>query len=178
MARSLYARRDALAQKRDVPPHHIAPNSLLVAIAGADVHHRAHLQRRFRSQRPFRRYAADWLDAVAQALAGDAPAAPDAAPAVETMSRTQLRQRKRLDAALSRWRQREADRRGVDRQVVIPGHCMGAVASALVAAAPQAGGAAAHHRLSTALAAVKGFGDIRVTRYADALAKLGQPTSA
>ena len=67
--------------------------------------------------------------------------------------------RKAREALLTHWRAEEAKRRGVDLQVILPGHCLADLASR---------GA----KNLAELRAIDGFGEVRVDRYGPALVAL------
>lgn len=157
--RHLAAARDALARDRDVPPHRIAPNDALVAIARAMPSTDSALRAAWQGALAWE-LASPALYAVRQALDdGDVPEADlvyfartEPSPAVRDL-------RKRRRARILSWRAAEAKRRGVSEQVVLPGHCVTALADLDQADL-------------TAIAAVHGLSAGRVERYGDALAAL------
>jgi ribonuclease D len=117
--------REKEAERRDVPPFRVASADALVAMARARPKSRAEIAR-FRGvdaspgSTPF-------LDQVARAMG----AAPDALPAEERARFERPRPppetvklRRDREARLIAWRKAEAGRRGVDEQVVLPGHCL------------------------------------------------------
>ncbi len=75
------------------------------------------------------------------------------------MSAAEQTKRKRIKRSLGEWRKREAKRRDVALQVVIPGHCMTEVADAIASSAGDA------TSLLEELTAIDGLGDARVDRY-------------
>jgi ribonuclease D len=70
---------------------------------------------------------------------------------------------------LSRWRKREAKARNVDLQVVMPGHCMDPLVSALATSRDEP-----RARLAQRLTAIEGICGGRLERYTDALHELAQ----
>ena len=155
--RELAGVRDAVAQEKDVPPGRVVSNSALVTAARA----------RPRSVAEVRKATGVTDDAALKALVaavargverGDVPADERAWLAHEPAPRDLSAQRDR-ERALSSWRAVEAERRVVDLQVVLPGHCLAELA---------ARGARSHDDLR----AVAGFGEVRVRRYGDALVGL------
>ena len=64
------------------------------------------------------------------------------------------------------WRKREAEARGVDEQVVLPGHGVDALAWTLAAEGAE------HEALRVAIAEVSGLGAVRLDRYGDAWLEL------
>jgi ribonuclease D len=155
--RELAGVRDAVAQEKDVPPGRVVSNSALVTAARA----------RPRSVAEVRKATGVTDDAALKALVaavargverGDVPADERAWLAHEPAPRD-LSARRDRERALSSWRAAEAEQRGVDLQVVLPGHCLADLA---------ARGARSHDDLR----AVAGFGEVRVRRYGDALVGL------
>lgn len=118
--------REREAERRDVPPHKIAPAETLVAIARARPKTATELARvrGLPSNTPAARaFAAGLLPALA--------AAGDRIPDAERhyfepvrLPAPQARLRRQREARLIAWRRTEAKRRGVDEQVVLPGHCL------------------------------------------------------
>ncbi len=144
--------REAEAERRDVPPFRVASNRVLFEAARRGARRVSDL-RRIRGLRD--------LDdrALSEALAR-AEGGPPAPPPPETpLDRAARARRKAREKALTSWRAAEAERREVDLQAVLPGHCLRDLAG-LEALEPGA------------LAEVPGFGDKRTRLYADALLAL------
>ncbi len=153
--------REREAARRDVPPHRVASNDALLAIARERPRTAAQILR----LRGIPRDTPDALtfaDDVASAVLGAGETLPP-----EELARFE---RPRPPAALSRarreretrllaWRREEAKKRGVDEQVVLPGHC----AKDAVELEPASLGDPA------SLAAVPGIGAFRVKRYGAAI---------
>jgi ribonuclease D len=124
--------REREAQRRDVPPHKVAPNEALIAIARTRPTTTSGLGRirGISTATPeARAFASQLADAVA--AAGDALPEPDRsqwelmrAPPADSRSRRER------EARLVSWRRVEAKRRAVDEQVVLPGHCVKDAAAA------------------------------------------------
>lgn len=155
--RELAGVRDAVAQEKDVPPGRVVSNGALVTAAKS----------RPRTLPEVRKTTGVTDETVLKALAaaaargierGDVPADERVWVAREPAPRD-LSARRERERALSSWRQVEAAQRGVDLQVVLPGHCLADLA---------ARGA----RSLDDLRAVAGFGEVRVRRYGDALVGL------
>lgn len=151
--------REAAAERWDVPSGRVISNSGLVQIAKA----RPRSARDVKALGVLQPRGIELAERVAQAVQsglaqGDIPAqerrwfTTERAPA-------DLGLRKAREALLTHWRTAESARRGVDLQVVLPGHCVTALA---------AKGAANVE----ALRAVPGFGEVRVRRYGRALVEL------
>jgi ribonuclease D len=118
--------REREAQLRDVPPHKVAPNEALIAIARARPASSAQLARVrgiSTSSPAARAFVAEMASAIA--TAGDR--LPDEervyfeAPRVPAAV---ARARRKREALVIAWRRAEAKLRGVDEQVVLPGHCV------------------------------------------------------
>jgi ribonuclease D len=163
--RRLFMQRERLAEDRDVPPHRVAPSGALLAVARAKPRSLASL-RRLASR--FAGDPHDWLAAVRLGIDDGAPPEADA-PAPPRLDQHTLALRKRLDAAVSRWRRSAAAARGVDEQVILPGHCMRAVVAVL------ADGASAER---DALRGIEGFCAGRLERYGEALLELARKAHA
>jgi ribonuclease D len=117
--------REREAARRDVPPHRVASNAALLAIAAARPATVAAYMRIpgvVRAGPDATPFAEQVVRAVASA--GDALPAEERArferprPAV-----AEVRARRERESRLLAWRREEARRRGVDEQVVLPGHC-------------------------------------------------------
>lgn len=117
LLRALADARESEAEARDVPPFRVTGNGALLEAARQRASSVAAL-RRIRGLRPI-------PDArLAEALAAaerDGPPGQDAPPPPPPEERAR---KKALEKALSQWRAEEAERRGVDPQVVLPGHCL------------------------------------------------------
>ena len=73
------------------------------------------------------------LEAIARGIEdGDVPPEDRARLDAERPSRDVILRRRSREAALTSWRKGEAKRRGVDEQVILPGHCLKALAEAEV----------------------------------------------
>ena len=95
------------------------------------------------------------------------PALPPQKSRRPDLPRDQVLLRNKIDGTLSRWRRAEAGRRGVDMQVVLPGHCTADVVGALASHEPAA--PRGSEQLLEALSSVHGFGACRAARYGPAL---------
>lgn len=119
--------REAKAAALDVPPYKVLAPDVLVAIAQTKPRSAADLGR-IKGASQGRRAASiekDLLRAVAAGI--DDPHIPDEDRV--HLERPRLpgpiaRQRRAREQRLSKWRREEAQRRGVDEQVVLPGHCL------------------------------------------------------
>jgi ribonuclease D len=119
--------REQKAAALDVPPYKVLAPDVLLAIANAKPRTAADLAR-IKGATQGRRAASlegELLRAVAAGL--DDPHVPDSDRV--HLERPRLpgslaRQRRAREQRLSKWRREEAHRRGVDEQVVLPGHCL------------------------------------------------------
>lgn len=158
--REVAAVREAAAQKADVPPFKIVGNRQLLDMAKRKPKSKGALAKIPGATRGrARRFTRDFLEAVQVGLdAGGVPeherqlAFPPAPPRAE---RDIVKGRER---ALTSWRNAEAKERKVNRQVVLPGHCVRDLASFRPMDEEE-------------LRRVPGLGEVRVDRYAEALLK-------
>jgi ribonuclease D len=143
-----------------VPPFRIARSDVLLDLARRKPTSERDIRRLCGRDRASR-FTSTWQRAIVLGVDDEPepkPQAPEPPP--------DLAQRRAAERALTAWRRLRAEERGVDPQVVIPGHCVDDVIAALFA----------HRRdgspLDEALARVGGFGAVRITRYADDLRAL------
>ena len=152
--------REEAARRWDVPPFKVIPNETLIALA------------RKRPKSAYEARAVRGLDRgrgaaiVGELLSAirrsererDVPAAErDAFLAPPPpLSRAQIDARRGREHRLLRWRRAEAKRRGVDEQVVLPGHCVQELADRAPATREE-------------LATIGGIGAVRVERDAEAI---------
>jgi ribonuclease D len=122
--RAIFALREAEAERRDVPPHRVIAHEGLLALANAR-------PRTARDVAKVRGVPGDpGSQALREAVAAALAAAPDALLPEEMPSRRErpppavLQARRGREARLLAWRRDEAKKRGVDEQVVLPGHCL------------------------------------------------------
>lgn len=155
--------REAKARSLDVPPYKVIGPDVLFAVArarpktleqlarvkGAAAGHRA------RSLGP------SMLEAIAAGIE-DGPVPNDERAVLDRprLPQALVKARKARESRLTSWRRSEAKRRGVDEQVVLPGHCLQDLAD--LDAAPSL----------EAIAATPGIGAFRVARDGRALAAL------
>ena len=142
--------RDAIARERDVPAARVVPTELLLRLAEREPPTLDELARRLGSRLDC---AEPLLEALRRAeLRADAPVEALSEP-IETPSSAEIALRKRRRELLIAFRAREAAKRQLDPQVILPGHCV----SDLVKLG----------RLDPAsLAGVSGLGTRRIERYA------------
>ncbi|HEY8074493.1 MAG TPA: HRDC domain-containing protein [Labilithrix sp.] len=125
--RRLAALREEKARALDVPPYKVLAPDVLFAIAQAKPRTEAELGkvRGALQGRRAQSLARDVLRAVAAGLADGG--VPENELAMITRPRVPanvMRARRAREQRLSKWRRDEAKKRGVDEQVVLPGHCL------------------------------------------------------
>jgi ribonuclease D len=150
--------REREAERRDVPPHKVASAEALLAIARARPAKADDLTRirGLSVATPAgRAFATDLLRALG--------AAGDHIPDEERqyfepvrIPAAEVRSRRQREVRLIAWRREEAKRRGVDEQVVLPGHCLKDAVDAGVVSVSD-------------LARVPGFGEFRIRQDGDAI---------
>jgi ribonuclease D len=156
--RSLVRAREVLASELDVPAFRVAPSELLLEMARrmprtlADL---ASYKMPFASRHP---------DAAARLLAAvtsspEAETDEDSKPEAPPFDRRIAQRRRARQKRLSAWRQAEAEARGVDEQVVLPGHCLSDLVDL-------------EDVTVDAIASVSGIGAMRIERYGEALEAL------
>jgi ribonuclease D len=154
--RALWLLREREAAKRDVPPGKVVSSQALLAIARA----------RPRDLHAFRRMTGTALeDDVAQAFVdaiaegereGDVPEEDRRHFVITRSPSGEIARRRAREECLAQWRAIEAEARGVNMQVVLPGHVLSEIAKVGPTTAQT-------------LAEIPGFGEVRVRRYADAI---------
>ncbi|MFT3927279.1 MAG: ribonuclease D [Myxococcales bacterium] len=149
--RELFAEREALARELDVPPGRLVPNEVLSKLGERAEVESAQLARLLGPK------LAGHLERFEQAFErarglSDAPEAEIRSQASRAVSPAELERRKTRKRLLTELRTREAALRGVDPQVVLPGHCLSEIVDLPVV------------DLET-LRAVPGFGECRIERY-------------
>jgi ribonuclease D len=157
--RRLVLEREAIAEQWDVPPFKTVSNDTLLAIAERKPTTLDDLRRIKRGISP--RIAASakrLLDAVRAGIEdGEVPA--DERVVEARLDRALVAARRAREKRLTTWRRAEAAARGVDDQVVLPGHCL----SDLVGIEPGD---------PAAIAAIRGMGEKRYARYGATLLAL------
>jgi ribonuclease D len=151
VARRLADVREAAARQRDVPVHRVLPAEALLAIARSRPATAGQLKR---MRVPVGTPEGDVLAAALLAAVRDGVTsgeAPARAPRGVRPSADESKARRERETRLTAWRKAQAKARGVDEQVVLPGHCLKDIA-----ALPAAGLAE--------LSAVAGLGAFRVER--------------
>jgi ribonuclease D len=156
--RRVYLEREQIAELWDEPPFKVAGNDLLLWLAQTKPKSVAEMARTRRGMSArFLEVGARVVAAVQAGVAeGRVPAADLERP--PRPDRDWLAARRAREKRLTGWRRAEAKARGVDEQVVLPGHCL----SDLVALESVD---------EASIASVKGMGEKRLARYG---AKLGE----
>jgi ribonuclease D len=146
--------REEIAESRDMPLFAVASNRVLLGLAQRAPTNMSEVRRL--APGPAREHVHEWLAAIRTGLADPCPSNdnPDSTP-----NRPSRELKRRLEHALTRWRTREAQIRGVDPQVIVPGHCVAQVVAAMADHEP-------HDALVAQLKQVEGLCAGRVERYA------------
>jgi ribonuclease D len=117
--------REREALRRDVPPHKVASSEALVAVARARSSDPARIVRtRGIGASPAN---ASFVAELARAVADAGDRLPDEERALferPRMPASEARARREREARVMAWRRATAKERGVDEQVVLPGHCV------------------------------------------------------
>jgi len=162
--RALAGLREELAATLDMPPGRIVANGALLEIARVRPRSLEALRALVHGSSVPELWDGRWLDLLTEALRHRDLPPEDRQWFEAERPPSDLNGRRAREAVLVQWRAEEALRRGVDLQVVLPGHCL----ADLAAAAP---------RSLEALHDIAGFGAVRRERYGrailDALATLG-----
>jgi ribonuclease D len=122
--RRLWAAREAEAARQDVPAARLVATDHLMAIARrrpADARELASMRVPPRAE-PMARAILEGVEAAA--IDGDVPDDELARLAPPRPTREAILARRAREKALTAWRKAEAKARGVDEQVVLPGHCL------------------------------------------------------
>jgi len=159
--RRLVMEREVLAELWDVPPFKVVSNETLLFLAQRRPASLDELRRIQRGISPRLFESAERLvGAIAAGLAdGEVPASDRAVEA--RLDRTVVAARRAREKRLSAWRRVEATARGLDEQVVLPGHCLAELVALSVADSP-------------AIAEIRGLGEKRLARYGATLEALLQ----
>ena len=161
IARRLAEVREREAARRDVPPHKVMPAEALLAVARSRPANVAQLLRMRgvpMGNPDAESFAEEVLRAVAAGMTdGEIPEAERALLRGPRVPPEVQKARRARESLVMAWRKAEAKRRGVDDQVVLPGHCVKDIAQ-LEGIEGRAD-----------LARVPGIGAFRVTRDGDAI---------
>jgi ribonuclease D len=153
--------REQEARRRDVPPHQVASAEAIIAIARArptSLEALAKTRGIGTATPEAREFAASLVRALA--TAGDRIPEEDRVHFEPVrVPAEQAKLRREREVKLTAWRRAEAKRRGVDEQVVLPGHCLKDAASLDV-------------RSLADLARVPGIGAFRIARDGEAMASV------
>ncbi|MSP26602.1 MAG: ribonuclease D [Myxococcales bacterium] len=163
--RRLCETRELLAKERDVPSFRVVRSELLHRLAERRPSSLEGVRRLCERDRGAERHAAEWLAALIDATR----LGPTEQPAALPFDRQLAQRRKAVEKCVTGWRRAQATERELDAQVVVPGHCVEDVVTALIEHATD------RDRFGDALAAIPGFGAIRSARYLDLLWALSQP---
>lgn len=160
--RQLSLLRESLAMQRDCPNGRIVSGANLLAMAKAQPRSLEALKRfSYGSQHP-EVFDARWLAAIDEGLARRTLPVDEQAWCSLDRAPSDLGSRKLREEALSSWRTQTAAARGVDLQVVLPGHCL----QDLVSQAPAD---------TDGLARIAGLGRVRIARDGETLVALLHP---
>ncbi len=153
-----YALRERLAAEIDRPSHRVVSNDRLLELARRRPTSPAELARVLGGGAEL----GAWLEAVRSGIAdGDVPEQERAALEPRLLPAESVARRRRAEGLVSSWRAREAERRGIDPQAVLPGHCASALASLLHEPPPP-------EQRRERMAAIDGVGARRIERHAEA----------
>ncbi len=156
--REVAAVREAAAREADVPPFKIVGNRQLLDMALRGPQSKGELAKIPGATRGrARRFSREFLEAIRVGRdAAEVPAHERALAFPPAPPRAERDIVKRRERALTSWRNAEAKARKVNRQVVLPGHCVRDLA-------------AFRPMNEEELRAVPGLGEVRVERYGRAL---------
>ncbi len=152
--------REQEAERRDVPPYRVASNETLLALAHARPRTPADVAR-MRGVASASDEAQEFVEAVARGLATAGETVPVEERALferPQVPAAQAKARREREVRLLSWRRAEAKRRGVNEQVVLPGHCAKDAVDGDIAGVGD-------------LARVRGIGAFRVRRDGDAIVR-------
>jgi len=156
--RALAQRREELAERENVPPYQIARDDVLTYLAQRRPGSVAAIQALVSGKKLKEETARELITAIEVGIAsGPVPASelPDA----PRLDREAIELRKRREKRLSGWREKEAERRGLNPQVVLPGHCLRDLAGLSELDADS-------------VRSIDGLGRSRADRYAEQIAEL------
>lgn len=121
--------RERIAAARDLPIGRVLPNAMALAIARERPADRAALLALTGPTNANAPWAHVWLEATARGVASPSLSASDREHFLREEVPADKALRKERSDKLSAWRRDEAARRGVALQVVLPGHCIDALAA-------------------------------------------------
>jgi ribonuclease D len=152
--------REKEAKRRDVPPYRVASNEALIAVAQARPTTPTEVSR-IRGVPSASPEARAFVDDIARGLGTAAVTIPEDERALferPHVPAAEAKARREREVRLLSWRRAEAKRRGVDEQVVLPGHCAKDAVDGDVAGVDD-------------LARVRGIGAFRVHRDGEAIVR-------
>lgn len=150
--------REEAARKWNVPPFKIANNELLLELSRKRPRSRRDLRAIRGASGRVSAIADDLLEAIALGIE-DREVPQGERIEKPRLDRATITERREREGRLSAWRRAEAAARGVDEQVVLPGHCLHAIA--------------ADGALDVdGIAKIPGLGKSRLGRYGETLAAL------
>lgn len=170
----LVTTREEIAEVINVPPFKVITNEILLELARKRPSSTADLGR-IRGAMSGRagRYAHRWLGAIADGVsAGDIPPEDRVFFEPPPYDRQAIARRREFESKLNAFRRAEAQRRGVDEQVVLPGHCVHDLAAMMAKMAPR------DPEIVAKIATIAGIGTKRAEQYGDALAALLESPAA
>ena len=150
--------REVEAQRRDVPVHNVASADALIAIVQARPATVGALSgvRGIATRTPDERAFASAIIEALSAAPSEIPPGERAHFEPQRLAPDVVKARRGREARLLAWRRGEAKRRGVDEQVVLPGHCVHDAVDAGISTVGE-------------LASVPGIGTFRVERDGEAI---------
>lgn len=157
--RELAATREGIAEARDVPIGRILPNAVVLAVARERPEDEAAMRATLGANHAAAPWSRAWWEAMERARANPELSAEERAWFAPERAPSDIATRKSRSEKLLAWRRGEAARRGVDLQVVLPGHCVEDIAARGLRAVED-------------LDEVPGFGRSRRARYGEALVAL------
>ncbi len=160
--------REEIAESINVPPFKVITNEVLMELALKRPRSIADM-RSIRGAVSGRagRYTVRWRDAIAAGVAaGDIPASDRVLFEPPIFDRRAVAKRRDIESKITAFRRGEAQRRGVDEQVVLPGHCVQELAAILVTMTPR------DPEMMPRIATIAGIGAKRAEQYGSALAAL------
>lgn len=158
--RELAELRETLARERDVPPGRLIANAVLLKLAERRPKDAPALQKAVRLRADLRALVPELLEAVAHGVERGAP--PRGELRENKLPPSVTAERKRRRQLLTQLRAEAARERGVDLQVVLPGHCVNDLCA--LEALDMDG-----------LRSVSGLGECRLDRYGEALLQALRP---
>jgi ribonuclease D len=164
--------REREASRRDVPPHRVASNDALLAIARERPRTGPQVMRLRGIPRDTPDAAVFAADVAAAVLAAGETLPPEERARFERPRppAALARARRERESRVLAWRREEARRREVDEQVILPGHCVKDAVERVLAAGESAATGEPDERAALAqLATVPGIGAFRIERYGAAI---------